>query len=75
MVVLIIVTSEQLGRIPFDKTSETHAIDFIEVFLHEAVESRAVDLVEVLLNKAIKSRTVNFVEIPLLVTEGNSTET
>lgn len=75
MAVLIVATKGQLGRIPFDKTSETHAIDFIEVFLHEAIESRAVDLVEVLLNKAIKSRAIDFVEISLLVTEGNSTET
>ena len=75
VVVLIVATSEQLGRIPFDETSETYTIDFIEVFLHEAIESRAVDLVEVLLNKAIKSSAINFVEISLLVTEGNSTET
>jgi hypothetical protein len=75
VVFLIIVTSEQEGRVPFDETSETHAVDFIEVFLHETIESGAVDLVEVLLNKAVKSRTVDFVEIPLLVTEGDSTET
>jgi hypothetical protein len=75
VVVLIVAANEQLGRNPFDKTSETHAIDFIEVFLHEAIESRAVDLVEVLLSKAIKSRAINFVEISLLVAEGNSTET
>jgi hypothetical protein len=75
VVIVVVATSEQLGRIPFHKTSETHAIDFIEVFLHEAIESRTVDLVEVLLNEAIKPRAINFVEISLLVTEGNSTET
>jgi hypothetical protein len=55
VVLFLIVAGKQQGRISLHKTSETHAVDLVEVFLHEAVKSSPVDLVEVLFNKAVET--------------------
>ena len=72
------------GRLPFNKTVEATAVDFVEVTLlyagllwslREACEARSVDLIEIALGEAAEPRSIDFIEVALLRAESHATET